>query len=234
MFGIEFARLYVSGNLDSVAPMAHAITAMRPNPVKRDSAVPMLIANVARASDGAASEAGIASSGPVRGGDGSREDIRARVSAGERSGGRPFVHLYAVSAGDVAPSARASAFVRFRVRRAHARNRNSVLPPTTSNATVLTAVDRRTTLPRAINRPPSGVSSRTSRGNDPAARASTVKSTVSLGGFTCVSCVAPLGNPTFALSTLTRSRTGNAFVLMTVTGTLPDFAVSVTRRPEPT
>src|SRR5207237_5088565 len=69
---------------------------------------------------------------------------------------------------------------------------------------------------------------------DPAARASTVKSTVSFGGSTCVSFASPLGNPTFALSTLTRTRTGNGFLLMIVTGTLPDFAVSVTRRPDPT
>src|SRR5690348_10607608 len=126
----------------------------------------MLIARVARASDGAASwvwAAFAASSGPVTAGDGSREDIRARVSAAERDGGRPFVHPYAVSAGGVAASARAAAFVRFRVRRAQARNRNSALPPTTSSATVLTALDRKTTLPRAIRRSPFGVSNRTSR-----------------------------------------------------------------------
>src|SRR5437879_6300355 len=102
MLGNELARLYVSGSFDSVTPIAHAMTAMRPKPVTRESAVPMLIATVARASDGPASSVaaeGGTSSGPVRGGEGSSEDIRARVSAAECPGGGPFVHSYAVSAG---------------------------------------------------------------------------------------------------------------------------------------
>src|SRR5438270_8782599 len=96
MLGNELARLYVSGSFDSVAPIAHAITAMRPNPVTRESAVPMLIASVARASDGPGSsvDAAIeASSGPTTGADGSSDDISARVSATTGAGGGPFVHL---------------------------------------------------------------------------------------------------------------------------------------------
>src|SRR5258706_15552947 len=51
MFGIWFARLYVSGSLDSTPPIAHAMIDKRRNPVTRDIAVPALITAVARASD---------------------------------------------------------------------------------------------------------------------------------------------------------------------------------------
>src|SRR5437763_3998822 len=113
MLGNELARLYVSGSFDSVAPIAHAMTAMRPKPVTRESAVPMLIATVARASDGPASFVGAdggTSSGPVTGGEGSSEDIRARVSAADRRGGGPFVHSYAVAAGGGACDALGDSF----------------------------------------------------------------------------------------------------------------------------
>src|SRR5207302_8171817 len=92
MFGIEFARLYVSGSFDSVTPIAHAITAIRPKPVRRDRAVPMLIARVARAREGPFSSGMWPIVGPSFAGnveEGSREDISARVSAHDRPGGCP-------------------------------------------------------------------------------------------------------------------------------------------------